>query len=49
MKILSHLRLSVEESIKMVYFNNERPQYKNIFITNMQNNLAYIFIKLKNN
>ena len=42
-KILSHLRLSVEESIKMVHFNNERPQYKNIFITNMQNNLAYIF------
>ena len=42
-KILSHVRLSVEESIKMVHFNNERPQYKNIFITNMQNNLAYIF------
>jgi len=42
-KILSHLRLSVEESIKMVHFNNERPQYKNIFITNMRDNLAYIF------
>ena len=27
----------------MVHFNNERPQYKNIFITNMRDNLAYIF------
>ena len=42
-KILSHVRLSVEESIKMVHFNDNRPQYKNIFITNMKDNLAYIF------
>jgi len=42
-KILSHVRLSVEESIKMVHFNNNRPQYNNIFITNMRDNLAYIF------
>ena len=42
-KILSYLRLSVEESIKMVHFNDEKPQYKNVFITNMHDNLSYIF------
>ena len=42
-KILSYLRFSIEESIKMVHFNDDRPQYKNIFITNMHDNLAYIF------
>jgi len=42
-KILSQIRLSVEESIKTVHFNDNRPEYKNIFITNMRDNLAYIF------
>jgi len=42
-KILSQLRLSVEESIKLVHFNDKRPEYKNVFITNMKDNLAYIF------
>ena len=41
--ILSQLRLSVEESIKKVHFNDKRPEYKNVFITNMKDNLAYIF------
>jgi len=41
-KILSHVRLSIEESIKLVHFNNERPQYKNIFITNMRDNCKII-------
>jgi len=45
--ILSHLRLSVEESIKMVHFNDNRPQYKNIFITNMRDNVAHIFNGIK--
>ena len=26
-----------------MHFNDKRPEYKNIFITNMQNNLAYVF------
>jgi len=42
-KILSQVRLSIEESIKLVHFNDKRPQYKNVFITNMKDNLAYIF------
>jgi hypothetical protein len=42
-QILSQIRLSVEESIKIVHFNDKRPEYKNIFITNMKDNLAYIF------
>ena len=42
-KIINKVRSSVEESIKMVHFNNKRPEYKNILITNMKDNLAYIF------
>ena len=41
--ILSQCRSSLKESIKRVHFNDKRPEYKNILITNMRDNLAYIF------
>jgi len=31
----------------MVHFNDDRPQYKNIFITNMRDNVAHIFNGIK--
>jgi hypothetical protein len=34
---------SLEESIKQIHFNEEFPEYNNIFITNMKDNLAYVF------
>jgi hypothetical protein len=34
---------SLEESIKQIHFNEELPEYSNIFITNMKDDLAYIF------
>ncbi len=34
---------SLEESIKQTHFNKDHPEYNNIFITNMRDNLAYIF------
>ena len=42
-KIINKVRSSVEESIKLVHFNDKRPEYKNILITNMKDNLAYVF------
>ena len=41
--ILSRCRKSIEESIKKVHFNDNRPEYKNVLITNLQNNIGYIF------
>ena len=38
MKIIKYINLSVNESIKMVHFNNKRPQYKNIKIKNLKDN-----------
>ncbi len=43
LKIVNKCRYSVEESIKLVHFNDNRPEYKNVLITNLQNNIAYIF------
>ena len=28
---------------KVVHFNDNRPEYKNIMITNLRDNIAYIF------
>ena len=42
-KIINKARSSVKESVKLVHFNDERPEFKNIFITNMKDDLAYIF------
>ncbi len=42
-KLFNHKRLILEESIKAVHFNNERPEYKNIYITNLKSEYAYIY------
>ncbi len=41
--ILNSPFMSLEESIKLIHFNDKRPEYNNIFITNMRDKLAYIF------
>ena len=43
LKILNRPNYCLEESIKNVHFNSNMPEYNNIFITNMKDNLAYIF------
>lgn len=42
-RILNNRMLSLEEGIKSVHFNPKKPEYGNIFITNMRDDLAYIF------
>jgi len=42
-KILNNCCQSVEESVKLVHFNDKRPEYKNILITNLRDNIAYIY------
>lgn len=34
---------SIEESIKLIHFNEKRPELKNIYITNLKDKYAYIF------
>ena len=41
--ILNKHNLCINESIKLVHFNNKKPEYKNIFITNLKDKYAYIF------
>lgn len=41
--ILCKPYMSLEEGIKMTHFNKNHPEYNNIFITNMKDDLAYIF------
>jgi hypothetical protein len=41
--ILNKQYMSLEESIKQVHFNENLPEYSNIFITNMRDDLAYVF------
>ena len=41
--ILNQQYMSLEESIKQIHFNEELPEYSNIFITNMKDDLAYVF------
>jgi len=41
--ILNKQYLSLEESIKQIHFNEELPEYSNIFITNMKDDLGYVF------
>lgn len=43
LSILNKQFFSLEESIKMIHFNEDLPEYNNIYITNMRDNLAYIF------
>ncbi len=42
-QILNKQFLSLEESIKQIHFNENLPEYSNFFITNMKDDLAYIF------
>jgi len=41
--ILNKQYQSLEESIKQIHFNEELPEYNNIFITNMKDDLGYVF------
>jgi hypothetical protein len=41
--ILNQQYMSLEESIKKIHFNDALPEYSNIFITNMKDDLAYVF------
>ncbi len=34
---------SIEESIKLIHFNDDKPEFKNIYITNLKDQYAYIF------
>jgi rubrerythrin len=43
LSILNKQCLSLEEAIKLIHFNDDLPEYNNIYITNMKDNLAYIF------
>jgi hypothetical protein len=35
--------LSTEECINLIHFNDKRPEYNNIFITNLKDDLAYVY------
>jgi hypothetical protein len=43
MKIFSSWYNAIEESIKEVHFNDNRPEYRNILITNLRDNIAYVY------
>jgi len=43
LNILNRQWKSLEESIKTIHFNEKYPEFKNIFITNLKDNNAYIF------
>lgn len=42
-EILNKQYLSLEESIKQIHFNKDLPEYSNIYITNMKDDIAYVF------
>ena len=42
-QILNKQYKCLEESIKQIHFNEELPEYNNVFITNMKDDIAYIF------
>ncbi len=41
--ILNQQFMSLEESIKLIHFNKDLPEYNNVFITNMRDDIGYIF------
>ena len=43
LKILFECRLGIKKSIELTHFNDKRPELKNIIITNLQNNIGYVF------
>ena len=42
-QILNKQYKCLEESIKQIHFNDNFPEYNNVFITNMKDDIAYIF------
>ena len=43
LKILNRKKLSLEQSIEMLHLNKGKPEYKNIFITNLKDDYAYVY------
>ena len=43
LSILNRPYKSIEESIKLIHFNKNLPEYNNIMITNMKDNIAYTY------
>ena len=43
LKILNKKMCSLEESIKTIHFNDKRPEFKNVYITNLKDQYAYVF------
>jgi len=43
MNLLHKPFVSVEECIKMIHFNDKLPQFNNIYITNMKDDLVYVY------
>jgi hypothetical protein len=43
LKILNSRYCAIEESIKEIHFNKSRPEYRNILITNLRDNIAYVY------
>jgi hypothetical protein len=42
-QILDKRYLSLEESIKLTHFNEKHPELRNIYITNMRDDIAYVY------
>lgn len=47
--ILNHRYMALEHIVAYKHFNEKFPQFKNIMITNTQNNIAYKYDKISNN
>ena len=47
--VLNHGYLCLENLIEKAHFNSKYPQFKNILITNLQNNIAYKYNSTTNN
>ena len=43
LKILNMKKMSLEESIQTLHLNKDKPQYQNIYITNLESEFAYIY------
>ena len=43
MNLLYKPFVSVEECVKMIHFNDKLPQYNNIYITNLKDDLVYVY------
>jgi len=43
LKILNRKRSALEQSIEMLHLNKKKPEFKNIFITNLKDDYAYVY------